>query len=118
MKFAHVRDGVVVQFLEELPHAFYGITRFRSLSSEERAAHGVVPVLDVTPAFDPALYELAGVAAAAVFADRVEVTYRLRRAGPVAAALEAGGPARTERRIRRLAATDPIEALLVIGGLK
>lgn len=118
MNFARIKQGAVVQYLEEVPFAFDGVADFRGLSAQDQAAHGILPVVDVTPEFDPKVYEKVAIDSSNVLPDRVEIAYRLRRTTEDLAAIVYGGAARTERQIRRLVKTDPIEALLVKGGLK
>jgi hypothetical protein len=72
--FAHIESGGLVKFMRELPFTWKGVTPFPALPALQRALLGVVPVIDVTPPYDPALYRIAAVRpAVAIFADRVEV---------------------------------------------
>lgn len=76
--FAIVHGGGVVRFIRELPFTYNGVQRFRSLSAEKLAAHGVLPVTDLTPPFDPETEKLSlRPPAISVLADRVEVTYQI-----------------------------------------
>ena len=76
--FAIIKSGGIVRFLHEPPVSFDGIQRFRALPPQEQAAHGVVPCVNVTPVYDPALFVESGIETAEVFADRVEAVYALQ----------------------------------------
>lgn len=76
---AHVRHGAVVRYFAEVPFTFAGVRRFRSLSPGEQAAHGIVPVVDLTPAVNGATERLARAPmTVTVFPDRVEITRAVR----------------------------------------
>jgi hypothetical protein len=73
--FAYVEHGALVQFLPALPFTFKGVRGVPTLPAAERVALGLLPVADLTPAFDPAARQLANVApTVTVLSDRVEIT--------------------------------------------
>jgi hypothetical protein len=80
--YACIKDGGIIQCLQELPFTFNGISRFRSLTAEQQAEQGVVPVVNVTPPYDPALFTEGEIENVAVFPDRAEISYVLRAAPP------------------------------------
>lgn len=79
MNFAHVKDGGIVHYLHELPFTFNGVTRFRSLTPEQQAAAGILPVVDQTPALDADAERLANAPlSVTVYPDRVEILRAVR----------------------------------------
>jgi hypothetical protein len=84
MMFAHVEHGALVQFFQELPFIFKAVRGVTALSVAERAALGLLPVVDLTSAYDPNTQRLAKLRPAiTVFPDRVEI---VRSTEPIPAA--------------------------------
>lgn len=80
---AYVENGSLVQFLAALPFTFKGVRRISSLTVAEQAALGLLPVVDMTPAFNPELTQLAKARPGiTIFPDRVEI---VRQTEPVPA---------------------------------
>lgn len=74
MNFAHVHLGAVVRYFTELPFTFNGVAQFRSLTPAERAALGVVPVVDLTPGVDALTHRfIKATPIVAVYPDCVEI---------------------------------------------
>ena len=98
MAYALVKHNAVVRFLPEIPFLVDGV-RARALSASVLAQMGVLPVMDLTPVFDPTTTRLAAVRpTVTVHADRVEIT-RVTEAIPAAEM--------TARAERRTLETDP-----------
>ena len=74
MNFAYIEQGALVRFLVEIPPTFKGVSHVRSLSAAEQAALGILPVVDLTPPFNPETVRLAKAHPVfTIFADRVEL---------------------------------------------
>lgn len=94
----------MVRWLAELPATHAGVRRFAALTPAAQAELGVLPVVDATPAYDPATHRLAEAAPAVrVLADRVEITRPIR---PLTAAEleERAAAALARKRLAALAA--------------
>ena len=73
--YAIVRGGGIERYLVDLPFSFNGVMRLRSLTAGQQAAHGIIPVVDLTPPFDPQTWRLANKQPSfTLFPDRVEIT--------------------------------------------
>lgn len=74
MNFAHVENGAVLAFFPQLPLRFKGVRALADRPLSELAALGLLPVVNVSPAFDPLLTRFSGAAPAfTVFADHVDM---------------------------------------------
>ena len=75
MNFAHVENGVVLAFFPQLPLRFKGERALADRPASELAALGLLPVANVSPAFDPLLTRFSSAAPVfTVFADHVDMT--------------------------------------------
>jgi len=98
MSYALVKHNAILRFLPEIPFVIDGV-RARGLSVGALAQLGVLPVVDLTPVFDPDTTRLANSRPVTVlYPDRVEVT-RATEAIPAAEM--------TAREERRTLETDP-----------
>ena len=74
MNFAHVENGAVLAFFPQLPLRFKGVRALADRPLSELAALGLLPVVNVSPMFDPLLTRFSGAAPAfTVFADHVDM---------------------------------------------
>ena len=74
MNFAHVENGAVLAFFPQLPLRFKGVRALADRPASELAALGLLPVVNVSPAFDPLLTRFSGAAMIfTVFADHVDM---------------------------------------------
>ena len=74
MNFAHVENGAVLAFFPQLPLRFKGVRALADRPASELAALGLLPVVNVSPAFDPLLTRFSGAPLAfTVFADHVDM---------------------------------------------
>ena len=98
MSYALVKHNAILRFLPEIPFVIDGV-RARGLSVGALAQLGVLPVVDLTPVFDPDTTRLANSRPVTVlYPDRVEVT-RATEAIPAAEI--------AARTVRQLLQNDP-----------
>jgi hypothetical protein len=74
MNFAHVENGAVVRFFPTLPLRFNGARGLIDFSPPQLAALGLLPVVNVSPAFDPLLTRFSSAPPVfTVFSDHVDM---------------------------------------------
>ena len=75
MKYALVRHGGVVRYFIDRPFTLNGVDRFRSLTPEQQAVMGFLPVIDNTRKVNSVVEKFSSMPPVAViFPDRVEIT--------------------------------------------